>query len=146
MGTHKLTLLVEKTRPDAVLPEKAHPDDSGFDLTLLGVAKPFENGVTLYSTGLKATIKEPGWDLRIVPRSSISKTDYMLANSIGIIDQSYRGEILVALRKLNPDAKALTFPIKFAQLIPHERPEVTVVECQLENTERGVGGFGSTGV
>jgi len=148
MDTPKLTLLVEKTRSDAVLPSKGHPSDSGLDLTLLGPVegKGKQYGdVSLYHTGIKATIAEPGWDLKIYPRSSISKTGYMLANSIGVVDSSYRGEIFVALRKVDPSAEPLTFPVKLVQLLPERVPDVQVVEASLDQTERGAGGFGSTG-
>lgn len=145
MDTPKLTLLVEKTRSDAILPSKAHPSDSGFDLTLLEKAKDLSDGVALYHTGIKATIAEAGWDLKIYPRSSISKTGYMLANSIGVVDSSYRGEIFVALRKIDPLAEPLTFPVKLVQLVPERVPDVQVVEASLDQTDRGAGGFGSTG-
>lgn len=163
MDTPKLTLLVEKTRPDAITPSKAHESDSGFDLTLLGKAKDLSSppswwqklllfigvnvrqDVALYHTGVKATLQEPGWDLKIYPRSSISKTGYMLANSIGVVDQSYRGEIFVALRKVDSAAPDLTFPAKLVQLVPERVPSVQVVEASLDQTDRGAGGFGSTG-
>lgn len=144
MDTRKLTLLVEKMRPDAVLPSKGSDQASGFDLTILEKYKDVDEDVTIYHTGLKATIAEPGWDLRILPRSSMSKIPYMLANTEGVIDQDYRGEILVAIRRLKNDASPLTLPLKCVQLIPSERPGVNVVECQLDETVRGAGGFGST--
>lgn len=145
MDTPKLTLLVEKLRADAVIPSKAHQSDSGLDLTIIGKEKDLSDEVALYSTGIKATIQEEGWDLKIYPRSSISKTGYMLANSIGVVDASYRGEIFVALRKIDPLAEPLTFPVKLVQLLPERVPDVQVVETSLDQTDRGAGGFGSTG-
>lgn len=145
MDIPKLTLLVEKIREDAVIPTKANPEDSGLDLTLLGKAKDISNNTALYHTGIRATIKEAGWDLKIYPRSSISKTGYMLANSIGVVDQTYRGELFVALCKIDPSAQDLTFPIKLAQLLPERVPIVQVQEAVLDQTSRGAGGFGSTG-
>ena len=145
MDTPKLTLLVEKLRADAVIPSKAHPSDSGLDLTIIGKEKDLSDEVALYSTGIKATIQEEGWDLKIYPRSSISKTGYMLANSIGVVDASYRGELFVALRKIDPSAEPLTFPVKLVQLLPERVPDVQVVEASLDQTDRGAGGFGSTG-
>lgn len=145
MDTPKLTLLVEKLRADAVIPSKAHQSDSGLDLTIIGKEKDLSDEVALYSTGIKATIQEEGWDLKIYPRSSISKTGYMLANSIGVVDASYRGEIFVALRKIDPSAEPLTFPVKLVQLLPERVPDVQVVEASLDQTDRGAGGFGSTG-
>lgn len=137
-------ILVQRTRPDAVLPSKERVSDSGYDLTLLYEAKR-HGGVVLYGTGL---VVEPpaGWYFDVVPRSSIVKRGYLLANSVGIIDRSYRGEILVPLWKADPSAPELELPARVAQLIP--RPivhfPVDAVES-LSRTERGSGGFGSTG-
>lgn len=61
------------------------------------------NNTILYDTGIKINVKY-GYYAEVVPRSSLSKSGYMLANSIGIIDNSYRNNIFVALTKINPDA------------------------------------------
>ena len=104
-----------KSREDAVTPIKGHVSDSGFDLTILEKVKTSGN-VEYYTTGLK--IQPPhGYYFDLVPRSSLSKTGYMLANSVGIIDQSYRGPIIAALIKIDPEAKELELPNKCVQII-----------------------------
>ena len=134
-----------KTRNDAVLPTKTNPTDSGYDVTILEKVKQVSD-VEYYDTGIKAQCSFGYW-LMLVPRSSMSKTGYTMANSIGIIDRTYTGNILVALRKVNKDAEDLTLPCRIAQLIPmpavHCGPAVWV--DSLDNTARNDGGFGSSG-
>lgn len=133
------------TRSEAVPPTRAHGSDTGFDLTIIDVMKTFGN-VTLYTTGVKVK-PGSGFYFDLVPRSSISKLGYMMANSIGIIDQSYTGEILVALVKIDDKASDIKLPCKIAQLVP--RPWMNskgVKVSSFEETQRGSGGFGSTGV
>ena len=138
------TLLIKKIRSDAVTPTRGTEQSSGLDITILGIAKVLSEDVALYSTGLQATIKEPGYDIKIYPRSSISKTPYVLANSVAVIDSDYRGELFIALRKVaeGPD---LEFPVKIAQLIIEKVHTTKIVEVDdLDSTKRGEGGFGST--
>ena len=145
---------------DAVAPTKANPSDVGFDLSIIEVNKilttktslhsavnleTVEPVTTLYSTGIKLDIPV-GYYVEIVPRSSISKSGYLLANSIGIIDCSYKGELLVALTKTSKDAKKIQFPFKCAQLIMRKQvfPEMVEVD-DVGDTKRSEGGFGSSG-
>lgn len=137
-------LEVELTDPRAVLPSKERVSDSGYDLTLIDVKKQF-GLVVLFGTGVK--IQPPqGWYLDVVPRSSIIKRGYILANSVGIIDQSYRGEIMVPLIKIDESAPDLELPARVIQLIfrPFVHFPVALREA-LVKTERGEGGFGSSG-
>lgn len=133
------------SREDAVVPAKAHITDSGFDVTLTHVIKTVGD-VTFYGTGVHVC-PPAGFYFILAPRSSISKTGYSLANSVGIIDQDYRGEIIVALRKADKTSSDLELPIKMAQLIPTPVYHMTTdtVSKFETNTERGEGGFGSTG-
>ncbi|KAG2424904.1 hypothetical protein HXX76_014062 [Chlamydomonas incerta] len=128
----------------AVIPSKGHPTDSGFDLTL--ISKLSQKGhVCMYETGISLA-PPPGFYMDLVPRSSIVKSGYMLANSVGVIDASYRGTIKVPLIKVDPDAPDLELPVRLVQLIPRRVHEMeVVVQIDLTETERGDGGFGSTG-
>ena len=127
---------------DAVCPTKAHCSDSGWDLTVLKKTKT--NGmVSFYST--EVSVEPPhGYYFDLVPRSSLSKTGYMLANSVGIIDQSYRGPIIAALIKVDPDAKELELPNKCVQIILRPWFNAIGINATLESSSRGDGGFGST--
>lgn len=131
-----------KTRKDAIPPSKQRPSDSGYDIHILNLKKE-EFGVEYYHTGIKVRPIE-GWYFDLVPRSSIVKSGYMLANGIGVIDRGYTGEILVPLIKINKDAK-LELPNKIVQLIPRPIIHCKMVECSdIAETSRSDGGFGST--
>ena len=107
--------------------------------------KNLTSNVILYDTGVRAECPS-GIYLEVVGRSSISKTGYMLANNLGIIDSSYKGNIYVALLKVNPKAKELELPYRIAQIIPKKVFPCEIVEVQeLSQTDRGANGFGSSG-
>lgn len=133
-----------KTLPNAVAPCKAHVSDTGYDLCLIKKIKE-ENGCIMYDTGI--AVQPPfGMYFELVPRSSISKTGYIFANSIGIIDASYTGSLRVALIKVSKDAKELELPCRIAQLIPRQLIHLESIEVEnLDGTKRGDGGFGSSG-
>jgi deoxyuridine 5'-triphosphate nucleotidohydrolase len=126
-------------------PTKAHASDSGYDLTLVQAAHR-TGRVQFFRTGVKVQ-PSYGWYFDLVPRSSISKTGYMLANSIGIIDRAYVGEILVPLLKIDDGAPDLALPARIVQIVPRPIVHAEFVEvASLEESGRGTGGFGSTDV
>lgn len=129
--------------PNAVAPCKTRDSDSGFDLNLIDVKKTFGK-VKLYGTGVSVT-PPSGFYFDLVPRSSMIKSGYMLANSVGIIDQGYTGEIMVALVQVDPDAEPLKLPCKLVQLVPRKWYGLKPVIGSLPESSRGDGGFGSTG-
>lgn len=137
---------VYKTSPDAILPSKNKTSDVGYDLSIIRKEKELLNNVVLYDTGIKIRVKN-GIYAEVVPRSSLSKSGYMLANSIGIIDPSYNGRILVALVKIDPTAPDLQLPFRCCQLIFRNQVHCEMIEVaeDFEQTARGEGGFGSTG-
>lgn len=133
-----------RTDKSAVLPTKAHESDSGYDLTIIKEVKRLTNNVILYDTGIRAECPT-GFYLELVGRSSISKTGYMLANNIGILDSNYKGNIMVALIKIDPTMPDIQLPCKIAQLIIRKVYSFNVEEVtELQDTERNSGGFGST--
>jgi deoxyuridine 5'-triphosphate nucleotidohydrolase len=134
-----------KLDENAVAPFKERVSDSGFDLTLIKKAKQIGK-VELYDTGIKVQ-PSYGWYLILAARSSIIKSGYMLANGIGIIDRSYVGPILVPLIKIDPDAPDLPLPNRLVQLIPTPIVHGAFIQVEdFEETARGAGGFGSTGL
>lgn len=133
-----------RTNKSAILPTKAHESDSGYDLTIIKEVKKLTNNVTLYDTGIRAECPT-GFYLELVGRSSISKTGYMLANNIGILDSNYKGNIMIALIKVDPTMPDIQLPCKIAQLVIHKVYTFNVEEVtELQDTERNFGGFGST--
>lgn len=133
-----------KTLDCAIAPQKAHITDTGYDLCLVKKIKE-ENGVIMYDTGI--AVQPPlGFYFELVGRSSISKTGYIVANSVGIIDASYTGSLRVALIKINKEAPELELPARLVQLIPRQLVHMDAVEVEdLANTQRAEGGFGSSG-
>lgn len=133
-----------KVHPAARPPTKAHASDSGYDITLIEAGRR-AGMVQFYRTGLKL---QPsfGWYFDLVPRSSITKTGYIVANSVGVIDRTYVGEVLVPLIKIDPSAPDLELPARVAQIIPRPIVHAAFVEVEsLDESLRGSGGFGSTG-
>jgi deoxyuridine 5'-triphosphate nucleotidohydrolase len=140
------TLKVYKTDENAVIPAKAFEDDAGYDLTIIKKIKDFNSKTSLYDTGIKIEIEE-GYYTEIVPRSSISKSGYMLANSIGIIDNNYRGNLMIALTKICDYTPEIELPFKCCQLIIRKQISANLFEVKSDDfteTERNEGGFGST--
>lgn len=146
----KTKIKIKKLREDAVIPKLAEDGSIGFDLTILERGKHLGGNTYVYHTGI--AIEPPkGYYTEVVPRSSISKTGYILANSIGIVDNSYRGEVLVVLTKLpngtyeTPDILA-DGPIRIAQLIIRKEVKLGFeLVSELSETARGAGALGSTG-
>lgn len=140
------TCLVYKTCPDAIMPTKSRVSDVGYDLSIIRKVKALNNVVSLYDTGIKVRVPH-GYYTEIVPRSSLSKSGYMMANSVGIIDRSYNGNLYVALTKIDESADEIRFPFRCCQLIFRKQYHMSLKETNedLEATARGEGGFGSTG-
>jgi deoxyuridine 5'-triphosphate nucleotidohydrolase len=138
-------LKVFKTDTNAVLPSKQRESDVGYDLTIINESKKMNAKTTLYDTGLKLDIPN-GYYVEIVPRSSLSKSGYMLANSVGIIDQSYRGNLYVALTKIDEASEDIQLPFRCCQMILKKQFYCRLAESQkdFEVTDRNEGGFGST--
>lgn len=145
---NKLTkCLVYKADANACLPSKSNVSDVGYDLTVIKAIKKPNANTVLYDTGIKVQL-EYGYYAEIVPRSSLSKSGYMLSNSIGIIDNSYRGNLYIPLTKVEQDAPDLQLPFKCCQLIIREQVHMDMIEVAedlSEDTIRSKGGFGSTG-
>lgn len=136
---------IKKLHPSAVIPTYAKEGDAGLDL--VSTRKEENNLYVEYGTSLAVAIPE-GYVGLLFPRSSISKYHLTMANSVGVIDSGYRGEICVRFKKTidNSYERVYDSGDKVAQLviIPYPKVEFNVVD-NLDETERGSGGFGSSG-
>lgn len=156
----------KKLSENAVMPKKAHPTDAGFDL--VATSRELDDmGNIVYGTGLAVEIPD-GYVGLAFPRSSVSKYNLVMANSTGIIDAHFRGEMkfkfkptLHAWENIDEegnyeilvggfhDAEAVTpYAVgdRIAQLIIMPIPEIEFEEAdELTVTDRGAGGYGSTG-
>lgn len=129
--------------------EDPHPN-SGFDLLLPNIVHFEQFKSQLVNLHIKACMMHNGSCLpfQIFPRSSISKTPLMLANHVGIIDSGYRGNLMAAFRCFE-DSYVAEKNTRLVQIcLPSLSPFLVNVikEEELNNTSRGSGGFGSTGV
>lgn len=142
-----LTVKFKKLHPDATLPTRAKLGDAGMDITCVdsGVLDPFSDKYT-YSTGFSMELP-PGHVGLLFPRSSISKTTLSLTNSVGVIDEGYRGEIKVIFQAKNSGMNTIyNKGDRIVQLVILPIPTIkTEWAEELSTTERGEGGFGSTG-
>ena len=131
--------------PGAIMPVKAHEKDTGYDLWAIKVIMKQIDGVILLGTGIK--IQPPkGYYFEIIPRSSIWKKNLTMPNSIGVIDESYRGELMIPVLKIDDETAIPELPAKIAQLVLRKRYESEFEQVDsLDKTDRGDGGIGSTG-
>lgn len=145
---------IKKLIPEAVIPFYAKKGDAGMDLTATSGPEQIETDDGFgywcfeYKTGLAIAIPE-GYVGLIFPRSSISKKDLLLANSVGVIDSGYRGEIKCRFKitgEYHIDESFYKAGDKIAQLIIIPFPTIELEESdELSDSERGEGGFGHTG-
>ena len=135
----------KKLNDRAVAPQKAHESDAGYDLTAISRSCNDRLSYIEYGTGLAIEIPE-GYVGLIFPRSSVSKTSLCLRNSVGVIDSGYRGEIKLRFGIDNESLIQYSLYDKIGQLIFMKIPNINIIESNsLSNSERGEGGFGSTG-
>jgi dUTP pyrophosphatase len=132
---------IKKLNPEANIPAYAKEGDAGLDL--VAISKRETEKFIEYGTGLAIEIPEGHMGL-LFPRSSISKKDLVLANSVGIVDAGYRGELLIRFKKLGEDNYEVGERVVQLMVMPFPKINFEEVE-ELEDSSRGAGGFGSTG-
>ena len=140
---NRLKVRFKKLHPDAVTPSYSKIGDAGLDLTAHWMMNVNDSYIE-YGTSIAVEIPE-GYVGLIFPRSSVSnKQNFYLKNSVGVIDSGYRGEIKL---RFNRDKEFYSAGDKIGQLIILPYPTIYLEEVEeLSSTERGNGGFGSTGV
>src|SRR5574344_524524 len=141
---------VKKLDSSAVLPAYAKHGDAGMDLT--ATSKSYdEHGNVCYGTQLAFQIPH-GYVGLLFPRSSNTKKDLILGNSVGVLDSGYRGEVIFKFRPVMPLERDIEFGPREYNLgdrigqiiiLPYPQIEFNLVD-ELSTTDRGIGGFGST--
>lgn len=133
---------IKKLHPDAIIPSYAKDGDAGMDLTAVDVIA--DGGTLTYKTGIAVEI--PRWHVGLLfPRSSVYKTGQTLTNCVGVIDSGYRGEIMLKYT-LSPYQREYDIGDRVGQLIIMPYPKIEFEEVEeLSGTDRGEGGYGSTG-
>jgi dUTP pyrophosphatase len=134
---------IKKLHEDAVIPSYAKSGDAGVDLVSIRMEKD-KNKNDIHYTGLAIEIPEGHVGL-LFPRSSISKTSCALRNAVGVIDSGYRGEIMLKFSCIS-NLDCYKVGDRVGQLIIMPYPQVQFEEVEeLSDSDRGEGGFGSTG-
>ena len=145
-----LDVKIKKLHKDAVMPTYAKHGDAGMDLT--ATSKSYdEHGNVVYGTGLAFEIPH-GFVGLLFPRSSNTKKDLILGNSVGVLDSGYRGEVAFKFRPAMPLERDIEFGPReheigdrIGQIIIMPYPQINFIEVdELSSSDRGVGGFGST--
>lgn len=142
---NNLVVKVKKLHPNAVIPSYSKIGDAGMDLT---ITREIENTSFSVSYGFGIALEIPKNFVGLVfPRSSVRNQDLILSNCVGVIDSGYRGELQATFKKTNGlDSMKYKVGERGAQIIIIPYPQVKMVESEeLSDTERGTGGFGSTG-
>jgi dUTP pyrophosphatase len=136
---------IKKINPLAQIPTYAKDGDAGMDLVATRIISNTTFDVS-YGTDLAMEIPN-GFVGLVFPRSSIRKYELALSNSVGVIDSGYRGELQATFKKTNGlDSLAYKVGDRIAQIMIIPYPPIEFDEVNdLSDTERGDGGFGSTG-
>lgn len=143
-----VSIPISLSKQGSVIPSKAYKGDAGYDLSSVEeiCLKPFQRA--LIPTGLSIAIPE-GFGGFIVPRSGLAiKQGLSLVNAPGLIDSNYRGEIKVIAINLDPENEIIIRPgDRIAQLVVMNVESISFIQnVSLDVSERGEGGFGSSGV
>ena len=138
---------IKKLNEKAIIPSYAKAGDAGMDLIATSI---IENTSFQITYGLGIALEIPNGFVGLVfPRSSIRKYELALSNSVGVIDSGYRGELQATFNKVNQNSIAendYKVGDRIAQIMIIPYPPIEFEEAdELSDTERGEGGFGSTG-
>lgn len=140
-----VTVKIKKLTENAVIPSYSKVGDAGMDLTITSEIENTSFSVT-YGFGIALEIPR-GYVGLVFPRSSIRNQELLLSNSVGVIDSGYRGELQATFKKTNGlDSLKYKVGERGAQIIIMPHPNIELIEFKdLSESERGDGGFGSTG-
>lgn len=148
MNEGNVIVRMRRLSDDVVLPTFAHAGDAGMDLRSIETVtlQPMER--RLVATGLAVAIPD-GYAGLVLPRSGLAlKKGLTVANTPGLIDAHYRGELKVIAINVDPkNPVTIEAGDRIAQLVIQRIPKVQIVEVdELDDTDRGEGGFGSSGI
>ena len=140
-----MKIKIKKLHSGAVIPKYAKQGDAGLDLTAVSMVTD-DTGCVVYGTGLAVEIPE-GYVGLLFTRSSNAKTNMYLTNHVGVIDSGYRGEIMLKYKPIDTyGINIYEVGDRVGQLLVLPYPQVQFEEVEeLSQTQRGAGGFGSSG-
>lgn len=139
-----MTLKFKRLSSAAFIPAYAHESDSGMDIRSVESYALGPGERHTFSTGIACQIPQ-GFDLQVRPRSGLCSKG--IVAMFGTVDRGYRGEIGITLINLSQENYEVKFGDKIAQLVasPVTKADIEVIEDFETETDRGIGGFGSTG-
>ena len=142
-----MTLKFKRIHPDATLPSYAHPGDAGMDVRSVDDLVIAPGSRALVHTGLVMMLP-PGYEAQVRPRSGLAlKKGVSVLNTPGTIDEGYRGEVGVILVNFGEEDFSVAKGDKIAQIVVAPVTVAEIIEAdEVDETQRGEGGFGSTGV
>lgn len=140
----KNKVIFEKIDEDAKLPSKQHEKDVGYDLFTIEDTTLKGNDIKLVRTGLKMHLPD-NLEAQIRPRSGMALSGIVVPNSPGTIDPGYRGEVKVIMGNISDEEFKIESGDRIAQMIFSRTEHPKIEEGMVDKTERGKGGFGSTG-
>ncbi|MFM7887103.1 MAG: dUTP diphosphatase [Pseudanabaena sp.] len=136
----------QKLHPDALIPTYAHIGDAGADVYSVAEVTLQPSDRAAIPTGLAVDIPL-GYEIQVRPKSGLAlKHGIAVLNSPGTVDAGYRGEIQVIVINLGKEAYTFAKGQKIAQLVLKPVIQAQYIEGELGTSDRGVGGFGSTGL
>lgn len=136
---------IKKLIDSAVIPKYSRSGDAGLDLTATSKEWDAEKELVIFGTGIAIEIPTNHVGL-LFPRSSICKVPLALSNAVGVVDSNFRGEIKLMFRPTGRPRKNYEIGDRIGQLIILPYPKIYFIESEtLSDTERGSGGFGSSG-
>ncbi|PUD34695.1 dUTP diphosphatase [Helicobacter pylori] len=142
-----MKIKIQKIHPNALIPEYQTEGSSGFDLHAVEEVTIKPHSVGLVEIGICLSL-EVGYELQVRTRSGLALNhQVMVLNSPGTVDNDYRGEIKVILANLSDKDFKVQVGDRIAQGVVQKTYKAEFIECErLDETSRGSGGFGSTGV
>lgn len=136
-------LIVCKNHDDAIIPKRGSEQAAGYDLYTIDEGRLMPKQTRLFDTGISFTVPEGTYG-RIAPRSGLSKKGILV--NAGVVDRDYTGPVKVMLHNLSDEMYQVKKNDRIAQLIIEKIATPIIEEVgSLEETDRGDGGFGSTG-
>ena len=143
-----LEVRIARIHPEARLPEQGSDLAAGFDLHSVERIEVRKGTTEMLPTGLVLAIP-PGWEGQVRCRSGLGKRGLILPNGVGTIDADYRGELMVLAHWIGEaDSFVVEKGERIGQLLIKRVPKIRFVEVEresIDDTDRGEGGFGSTG-
>jgi len=137
-------MLFAKTHEDAILPKKNHKDDAGWDIFAVEDVLIEYNEIKVVPVGLKLAYLEPGYWIKVCSRSGLSFKHGVLAHP-GVIDNGYRGDLGVLLYNHGMAQYSVKKGDRVAQLVLHFNLDIETGWGEVQDTQRGDKGFGSSG-